>query len=131
MTGILDTHSFLWAAIAPEKLSAKVRLLVADKNNEIFVSTITFWEISLKVSLGKLELTGCEPQDLVEISRQMALTICAPSAEESARFCRLPKVAHNPFDRMLIWQCLENRWTFITKDRYLDPYRAIGLQTAW
>jgi PIN domain nuclease of toxin-antitoxin system len=62
----------------------------------------------------------------------MALTICAPTAEEFARFHHLPKTAHkDPFDRMLIWQCLQNQWTFITKDKYLDPYRAIGLQTAW
>jgi PIN domain nuclease of toxin-antitoxin system len=69
MTGLLDTHSFLWAVMAPEKLSAKIRSCVADKNNKIFISTITFWEISLKFSLGKLELTGCKPENLVEISR--------------------------------------------------------------
>jgi PIN domain nuclease of toxin-antitoxin system len=132
MTGLLDTHSFLWAVMAPEKLSAKMRGVIADSDNEIHVSTVSFWEIALKYSLGKLQITGCLPEDLVGIGRQMGLTISAPSAEESASFHRLPKVAHkDPFDRMLIWQCLQRNWTLITRDRGLDDYRTGGLLTAW
>ena len=132
MIGLLDTHSLLWAIVAPEKLSASMRGAIADPTNEIHVSTVSFWEISLKFSLGKLEITGCSPEDLVKISRQMGLTISAPSAEESAGFHRLPKAAHkDPFGRMLIWQCLQREWTLITRDRGLDEYRAMGLNTAW
>src|SRR5271165_3443064 len=132
MIGLLDTHSLLWAIVAPEKLSAKMRGAIADPINEIHVSTVSFWQISLKFSLGKLEITGCTPEDLVKISRQMGLTISAPSAEESAGFHRLPKVMQkDPFDRMLIWQCLQREWTLITRDRGLDEYRALGLNTAW
>ena len=55
-----------------------------------------------------------------------------PTAEESAGFHRLPKAAHNdPFDRMLIWQCLHRGWTLITRDRGLSEYEALGLQTVW
>jgi PIN domain nuclease of toxin-antitoxin system len=132
MTCLLDTHVFLWAAMAPEKLSSKMQGLIADTMNEIHVSTITFWEISLKFSLGKLELIGCSPEELVTIAGQMQLEISAPSAEESASFHRLPKLTHkDPFDRMLIWQCLQRRWTLITRDQGLHQYRALGLHTAW
>jgi PIN domain nuclease of toxin-antitoxin system len=132
MTGLLDTHSFLWAVMAPEKLSAKMRGVIADSGNEIHVSTVSFWEISLKYSIGKLQITGCLPEDLVGIGHQMGLTISAPSAEESASFHQLPKVAHkDPFDRMLIWQCLQRNWTLITRDRGLDDYRTRGLLRAW
>jgi PIN domain nuclease of toxin-antitoxin system len=132
MIGLLDTHSFLWAVVAPEKLSAKMRGVIGDQGNEIHVSTISFWEIALKQSLGKLQITGCLPGDLVDIARQMRLIISAPSAEESAGFYQLPKVAHkDPFDRMLIWQCLQREWTLITHDRGLDDYRPLGLLTDW
>lgn len=132
MIGLLDTHSFLWAVMAPEKLSSKMRAVVADPTNEIHVSTISFWEIALKYSLGKLQMSGCSPEDLVGIGRQMGLTISAPSAEESASFHRLPKAQHkDPFDRMLVWLCLQRRWTFITRDRNLGDYRSLGLLTAW
>lgn len=132
MIGLLDTHSFLWAVAAPEKLSAKMRGVIADPGNEIHVSTVSFWEIALKFSLGKLQITGCSPEDLVGIGRQMGLTISTPTAEESASFHRLPRSQHkDPFDRMLIWQCLRRGWTLITRDRALDVYRSRGLLTAW
>lgn len=132
MIALLDTHSFLWAVTAPEKLSAKARGVIAEPANEVHVSTITFWEIGLKFSLGKLEIKGCSPEDLVAIAKQMGLGIAPPTAEESVGFYRLPKVAHkDPFDRMLIWQCLERRWTLITRDRGLDAYEALGLKTTW
>ncbi len=132
MIALLDTHSFLWTIVAPAKLSAKMRGVIADPAHEIHVSTITFWEIALKFSLGKLKLGGITPEDLVAASRQMGLTISAPTADESAAFHRLPKVTHkDPFDRMLIWQCLMRQWTLVTRDGGLDEYRALGLVTAW
>lgn len=129
---LLDTHSFLWAAIEPEKLSAKARKAIADPAHEVHLSTISFWEISLKFALGKLDLVGCTPDDLVKVAEDMGVDIVAPTPEESAGFHRLPRLAHkDPFDRMLIWQCLQRRWTFVTKDGALDEYVALGLTTFW
>ena len=132
MIALLDTHSFLWAVVSPEKLSARMRGVIADPANEIHVSTVSFWEIALKFALGKLEIAGSSPEELVGIARRMGLTVSAPTAEESASFYRLLKVAHkDPFDRMLIWQCVQRGWTLITRDGGLDDYRALGLHTAW
>ena len=132
MIALLDTHAFLWAAIEPAKLSASVRKTIGDPANEIHLSTISFWEIALKFSLGKLTLSGCAPDDLVAVARRMGLAITAPSAEEAAGFHRLPRSAHkDPFDRMLIWQCLKRDWTLLTQDRGLDAYLALGLKTSW
>lgn len=132
MIALLDTHVFLWAATAPGKLSAGVRREIADPANEVYVSTVTFWEIALKFALGKLTLAGGVPDDLVVAARRMRLDFAAPTAEESAGFHRLPRAAHrDPFDRMLIWQCLRRDWTLVTKDRELGAYRSLGLKTYW
>ncbi len=132
MIGLLDTHSLIWALNAPEKLSAKMRGVIADPTNEIHVSTLSFWAISLKYSMGKLQISNCTPEDFVTGANEMGLTISAPTAEESAGFHRLPRVKHkDPFDRMLIWQCLQRHWTLITRDRGLAEYRPLGLQSAW
>jgi PIN domain nuclease of toxin-antitoxin system len=56
MTGLLDTHTFLWAAMRPGKLSPQVRAIILDMTNSICVSAVTFWEVALKFSLGKIEL---------------------------------------------------------------------------
>ena len=132
MIGLLDTHSLLWAIVAPEHLSARMRAVIADPANEIHASTVSFWEISLKFSLGKLQMSGCSPEDLVASVKHMRLNIAAPTAEESAGFHHLPKLTHkDPFDRLLIWQCLQRQWILITRDRGLTEYAALGLQTAW
>lgn len=132
MIALLDTHSFLWAAIEPARLTEKVRKVIVDPNNEICLSTISLWEISLKFALGKLDLTGCAPDDLVAVARNMGLTLVSPTPEESAGFHRLPKQAHkDPFDRMLIWQCLQRDWVLLTCDEAMDAYREQGLRTLW
>ena len=91
---LLDTHSFLWAAMAPEKLSAKARDLIGDPANAIHLSTVSLWEISLKFSLGELQMTGVVPEELVGIAHQMDLGLTAPTPEESAGFHRLPRFEH-------------------------------------
>lgn len=132
MIALLDTHSFLWAAIEPDQLSAKMRKAIADPANQINLSTVSLWEISLKFALGKLELSDCIPEDLVPIAHEMGLEIVAPSAQESASFHRLPRGTHkDPFDRMLIWQCLQRDWALVTRDQGLENYKALGLRIVW
>lgn len=130
MIALLDTHCFLWSVIEPNRLSPRLRKVITDTSNQIHLSTVSFWEISLKFAIGKLDLTGCTPDELVPAARQMGFTIVTPTAEESAGFHRLPQKEHkDPFDRMLIWQCVRNGWTLLTHDGACEEYAAIGLKT--
>ncbi len=132
MKGLLDTHVFLWAVFSPEKLSATVRSRIQDPNNSLFISTISFWEISLKHGMGKLELQGCSPEELPEVASAMQLELLHPSAEELASFHRLPRVAHkDPFDRLIVWQALQNKLHLISKDQRLSEYQSLGLKVIW
>ncbi len=58
MSYLVDTHTLIWAVCSPGKLSPEVRLLLKNPNENILVSPVSFWEISLKYSLGKLYLEG-------------------------------------------------------------------------
>ena len=69
MIALLDTHCFLWSVIEPRKLSPRLRKFIVDPANQIHLSTISFWEIALKFALGKLDLTGCTPDELVPLLR--------------------------------------------------------------
>ena len=132
MIALLDTHSFLWALIEPKRLSPRLRKIISTPANGIHLSTVSLWEIALKYALSKLELTACTPDELVPLAKQMGVVIVSPTPEESAGFHRLPRSEHkDPFDRMLIWQCLQRDWTLLTRDRGLDDYRSLGLKTFW
>lgn len=132
MDYLLDTHAFLWAMFEPDKMNADTRALIRDPRNEIFVSTFSFWEVSLKYALGKLTLVNCQPDDLPGIAEEMRLTVLVPDAAECASFWRLPRSDHkDPFDRILVWLAMQRKLCLITKDGHLQDYRELGLRTVW
>jgi PIN domain nuclease of toxin-antitoxin system len=132
MNYLLDTHAFLWAAFSPNKLSAKARNEIRSAENQVCISTVSFWEISLKFTLGKIELSNCTPADMPEIATQMGIEIIQLDALETASFYQLPKVAHkDPFDRMIIWQAIQQQRILISKDANFPEYRQFGLKVLW
>ncbi len=63
MKYLLYTHAFLWSLFEVRKLPANIQYIIADKRNEVYVSVVSYWEISLKYAIGKLELNGVKPDD--------------------------------------------------------------------
>lgn len=132
MEYLLDTHSFLWAVFEPKKLSEPARAFITQPENRVVVSSITFWEISLKSALGKLELVNCLPDELPEIASQMGLELMPLEADVAASFYRLPRQPHkDPFDRMIIWLAIQKQFILISQDKAFSTYAGYGLQTAW
>ena len=132
MNCLLDTHTFLWSAFSPAKLGARAKREILSVENRVCVSTISFWEIALKYALGKIELNNCKPDDMPDIAAQLQIEIVAPTAQEAASFYRLPKVRHkDPFDRMIIWQAIQQPFVLISKDADFPEYEAFGLKTLW
>jgi len=132
MNFLLDTHGFLWALFVPEKLSRSVTQVIKSSDNDVSVSVVTFWEISLKYALSKLELSGVEPDELPSFAEQMGLSILPISPPEAASFHKLPRLLHkDPFDRLIIWQAIQRKMTLLSKDRELREYQKFGLKTHW
>ena len=132
MNYLLDTHTFLWTAFSPAKLSTRARKEIRSAENRICLSTISFWEISLKFALGKIELENCKPDDMPDIAAQMHIEIIQPTAQETASFYQLPKIKHkDPFDRMIIWQAIQQPLVLISKDADFPEYKEFGLKVLW
>jgi PIN domain nuclease of toxin-antitoxin system len=132
MNILLDTHVFLWSLFTPDKLSKEVDCEIKSPNNDVAVSVVTFWEISLKYALGKLELTGVKPEELPDFAAQMNLEILPITAAEASSFHKLPRLSHkDPFDRIIIWQAIQRKMTLVSKDRDFKAYHKLGLRTFW
>ncbi len=132
MKYLLDSHSLLWSLFNPEKLSEWARKEIRNRENEVAVSVVTFWEISLKYALGKLELVNVSPEELPEATRVMGTTILPLKPDEAASFHRLPRLAHkDPFDRLIIWQTISQKLTLISKDHEFEAYSEYGLKVRW
>ena len=132
MNILLDTHVFLWSLFTPDKLSKAVIREIKTPSNDVAVSVVTFWEISLKYALGKLELTGVEPEELPDFAAQMNLEILPITTAEASTSHKLPRLSHkDPFDRIIIWQAIQRKMTLISKHRDFKTYHKFGLRIFW
>ena len=132
MNCLLDTHALLWAALDTGKLSAVAKSAILDMGNDIHVSVVSFWEISLKYSTGRLELKGIVPDDFPKISADMGFSLLELSPETVATSYKLPKVLNNdPFDRLIAWQAIKSGMALISIDKAFDNYAIYALERLW
>ena len=118
MNYLLDTHVFLWALSAPERLNAKARKAIADPNHAVFVSAVTSVEIVIKQALGKLTVpAGLEAE--IEARGFVSLPLLYRHGE---RMADLPGHHKDPFDRMLLAQALDESLILVTHDCKMERY---------
>ena len=119
---LLDTHVLLWSLTEPQKLSRRTRDALEDAQNEVFVSSVSGWEIAVKRALGKLKApdnleASIEEQDFIPLN----LTFL--HAEQAGA---LPRHHGDPFDRMLIAQAQVEGLILVTRDARIPLY---GIRT--
>jgi PIN domain nuclease of toxin-antitoxin system len=133
LRGLIDTHVLLFALANSKRLSAPAANFLRDRQNEAFVSVVSFWELSLKVSLGKLSLSGVAPDQIPGYALSIGLTFLPLAAETAATFHQLPKIGkhRDPFDRMLVWQAIREDLVLVSRDRAMSEYEACGLSLVW
>src|ERR1035441_10173099 len=101
---LLDTCEFLWLVSGDAKLSAAVSAAIRNPDNQVFLSAVSFWEISVKHGLGRLPLPQ-PPAQFIPPPREKHLI--APLALDEAAVAKLgglPVLHRDPFDRMLVCQ---------------------------
>ena len=132
MNYLLDSHTLVWATVSPEKLSKFAKEIIETQDNEIYASTVSFWELSIKFNLKKLEMKGASPLNLLSEAKKMGVKMISLHELESASFFNLPRQYHrDPFDRMLIWQCIKRNYTLVSKDQRMKSYEYLGLKIVW
>ncbi len=132
MNYLLDTHTLIWAITESKKLSQKAKELIEDPECHILVSAISFWEISLKHSIGKLILDKISPEDFPEVCHKMDFEVLPMEPETCATYHFLEAKHHkDPFDRMLLWLAQSQNLTIISKDEKLNLYATDGISIVW
>lgn len=125
---MLDTHVLLWVIGKSDELSPRMAECIIDSENEVYVSAVSLWEIALKYSLGKLTL-GFEIEDIPKYCEQMGFYLIPLEPSEALNSLKLPyKENHkDPFDRMLIYQCIVHNYTLVSRDKKIKAYKSEGL----
>lgn len=124
MQYLLDTHVILWWLTTPKKISSKAQKIIRDKENSIFISSISFWEMAIKKGLGRLTL----PYNLIETVAAENFKILPIQAEECLGVADLPLLHSDPFDRLLIIQAKLHDLVIITNDSKIAEYPVVTLK---
>ena len=121
---LLDTHIFLWCDLNDPRLPDRLRLAIASRQNEVFVSAVTAWEIAIKRAAGKLNFNGSVSGALREQRRFQALPITMEHAEWAGS---LPLLHRDPFDRLLVAQAQLEGLILVTVDDQILRYQVARL----
>ena len=128
MKALLDTHAFLWMVTDDERLSRRARKVIADGNNELFLSAASAWELVLKAQARKLELDGGAAVFLREELGRNAISLLPIGLPHVLQLAELPPLHRDPFDRLLIAQAQVEGLPVLTADRTIKKY---AVQTIW
>lgn len=119
---LLDSHVFLWAAHDESMLSNAARSVIADENAEVYLSAASVWELSIKVSLGRLILNS-PLEDILRNQEEVNGVLLLPVLPLHAlKVQDLESHHRDPFDTMLVAQCIVEDLTLVSKDATLDAY---------
>ena len=128
MRYLLDTCTFLWASQQPSMLSQTAKAAINDPTNELVVSDVSIWEITLKHAAGKLPLPGASRVWIPEKFAHHQFRSLSLDQAAIYRSGELPKVHADPFDRLLAAQAMEAGMTILSPDA---PLSLLGASRIW
>lgn len=115
---LIDTHIFIWLLHSPEKIDKSNLKILSKYENNIYISAVSIFEIEIKRHLGKLII----PDDYHLLIDKLGLIPIHFDISHALRLKQLPSIHKDPFDRMLVAQCLEKDFYFMTKDELIAAY---------
>ena len=122
MSLLLDTQVLLWLFLRSTSIKKAVRGILADRENIVYASAVSTWEIANKSGLGKLELPGAPAHYLPDRIHRAGLTILPIVPAHTYGVFSLPAHHRDPFDRLLIAQAQVESLTVVTNDRIFAKY---------
>ncbi len=122
MRVLLDTHTFIWFIGGSTKLSDTARRLIDDVGNERLLSVASLWEMSIKVSVGKLKLDLSFPKLVRQEVEGNAMNVLGIRPEHLETLAGLPFHHKDPFDRPIIAQGLTEDIAIVGKDSAFKDY---------
>ncbi len=122
MKFLLDTNAILAVLGDANTPHANVEFLLNDPGNTKIISVVSFWEMTIKTSLGKLRMAQPPEAAWMEFERQAVATILPIRANHLRRLSALPHYHRDPFDRMIVAQAIHEGCTLISSDGRLDEY---------
>ncbi|MBT3580916.1 type II toxin-antitoxin system VapC family toxin [bacterium] len=128
---LIDTHVFLWMLTDEHKLSVRAKIILENKDNPIFMSTASLWELAIKYSLGKIEFPTKPEIYLLNKIYEENITVIPITPIMALKIHEIPQLHKDPFDRFLITQAIFDNIPLISNDIEIKKYKKHGLKLIW
>jgi PIN domain nuclease of toxin-antitoxin system len=119
---LLDTNVFIWLNDAPHRVREQVMTVIANPDNDLFLSLTSIWEMQIKIQLGKLELSDSLPDILKTQQVENNLQVLTIDINHIWSLGNLPNHHRDPFDRLLIAQAQTEGMTLVSADGIFKMY---------
>lgn len=125
---LLDTHALVWYTHADPNLPTTAQAAIQNGANEVWISPASYWEIAIKVHLGKWQLNHPYAAFMNIVLNQYGFQILPILPEHTARLIGLPNYHRDPFDRLLAAQAMAGGMPIVSVDATFDQY---GVTRVW
>lgn len=119
MKVLLDTHILIWLCSEPEQLALETLSILQDTRTQLYYSLASLWELSIKASIGRIDLNFDLFLKALKSNEIHALSI---EASHILKTKDLPIYHKDPFDRLLVAQAITEKLYFFTRDQHLKQY---------
>jgi PIN domain nuclease of toxin-antitoxin system len=123
MRVLLDTHVLIWLVEGDKNLSTVARSAIEDENNSLYLSIVSLWEITIKLSLGKLNLQLSVDEMVEFFLIPGGIEILQIETHHLSILRDLPLHHRDPFDRLLIAQAEAEEMTLVSADGIFEMYK--------
>lgn len=124
---LIDTQAFIWFVENDNQLPLKIKKLLEDPSNAIIISIASLWEMAIKISLDKLQLS-CGIEEMIDKIYHNGFEILPILPIHVIRLSKLNYIHRDPFDRIIISQSLSEEFQIVSSDRIFDEH---GVKRIW
>ena len=128
MKVLLDTHAILWWLIDDKRLSRPARAIIENSSHVRLVSYASMWETAIKMSGGKLAVKDLTFPEIPNLLREFEFQFLPIRLRDLEQLQFLPRHHRDPFDRLLIAQCIAEGVPLMTSDSWVEDYE---IETVW
>ena len=122
MPFILDTHTFLWFVAGDKQLPLTLKEKIKDINQTCFISVASFWEIAIKIQIGKLKL-DFSLEELYRFAERNQIEIIQINEKHLLKLIELDLFHSDPFDRLIISQAITEKLIVLSRDKEFKKYK--------